>query len=70
MNITKQILVVAVLLLTITTSFGLQFSNVGAAGATISGVVVFVCACGISMLTIGVVAFKRHQSKKTLALQA
>lgn len=39
MNITKQILVVAVLLLTITTSFGLQFSKVGAAGATISGVV-------------------------------
>jgi hypothetical protein len=38
--------------------------------AIICGVLVFAFAGGISMLIIGVVAFKRHQSKKALALQA
>jgi hypothetical protein len=49
-----------------------EFFNVAAkpVAAIIFGGLVFVCACGISMLIIGIVAFKRHQSKKTLALQA
>jgi hypothetical protein len=38
--------------------------------AIICGGLVFVLACGISMLIIGVVAVKRHQSKKALALHA
>jgi hypothetical protein len=46
-----------------------EFFNVVAkpVAAIMCGVLVFVCACGISMLIIGIVAFKRHQSKKTLA---
>jgi len=39
MRLRKQIFIIAVLLFAITASFGLEFSNVGAAGATISGVV-------------------------------
>ena len=38
--------------------------------AMICGGLVFVSASGISLLIIGVVAFKRHQSKRTLASQA
>jgi hypothetical protein len=38
--------------------------------AVICGILVFVCACGISVLIIGFVAFKRHQSKISLASQA
>ena len=46
-----------------------EFFNIVAkpVAAIICGVLVFVCACGISMLIIGIVAFKRHQSKVTLA---
>jgi hypothetical protein len=49
-----------------------EFFNVAAkpVAAIILGGLAFVCACGISILIIGFVAFKRHQSKKTLALQA
>jgi hypothetical protein len=47
------------------------FNGVGKpVAAIISGVLVFALACGISMLIIGIVAFKRHRSKKTLAWQA
>jgi hypothetical protein len=38
--------------------------------AIICGGLVFVLACGISTLIVGIVAFKRHQSKKTLASQS
>ena len=37
--------------------------------ATIIGAFVFVCACGISILIVGVVAYKRYQHKKNLAIQ-
>jgi hypothetical protein len=49
-----------------------EFFNVVAKpiAAIVCGGLVFVCACGISMLIIGIVAFRRHQSKKTLAVQA
>lgn len=39
MRLRKRIFIIAVLLFAITASFGLEFSKVGAAGATISGVV-------------------------------
>jgi hypothetical protein len=49
-----------------------EFFNVAAkpVAAIVCGALVFVGACGISLLIIGFVAFKRHQSKKTLAVQA
>ena len=37
--------------------------------AILCGTIVFVFACGISLLIIGFVAFKRHQSRKILASQ-
>jgi len=38
--------------------------------AGISGMLAFVGACGVSILIIGFVAFKRHQSKNSMASQA
>jgi hypothetical protein len=38
--------------------------------ALLCGTFAFVSACGISILIIGFVAFKRHRSKETLASQA
>ena len=38
--------------------------------AIVCGTFAFVSACGISILIIGIVAFKRHQSKNILASQA
>jgi len=38
--------------------------------ASIGGALAFMCACGVSLLIIGFVAFKRYQSKNTLVPQA
>jgi len=38
--------------------------------AIVCGGLVFVCAFGLCLLIIGIVAYKRHQSKKALAVQA
>jgi hypothetical protein len=50
----------------------LEFFNVALKpiAAILCGTFAFVSACGISVLITGIVAFKRHQSKKTLASQA
>jgi hypothetical protein len=47
-----------------------EFFNVAAkpVAAIISGGLVFVCACGLSMLIIGIVAYRRHRSKDALAV--
>ena len=49
-----------------------EFFNVAVkpVAAIICGVLAFLCACGISALIIGFVAFKRHQLKKSLVSQA
>lgn len=48
------------------------FFNIAAKpiAAILGGTFVFIFACGISLLIIGIVAFKRHQSKNTLTSQA
>jgi hypothetical protein len=50
----------------------LEFFNVilGPIAAILCGAFAFLSALGISMLIAGIVAFKRHQSKKTLASQS
>ena len=50
----------------------LEFFNVALKplAAIVSGAFVFVIACGLSILIIGLVAFKRYQSKNILASQA
>lgn len=35
-------------------------------GAVLSGTLMFICACGVSILIVAIVAVKRHQSKMTL----
>jgi hypothetical protein len=49
-----------------------EFFNIAAkpVAALLCGAFTFVSACGISILIIGCVAFKRHQSKNILASQA
>jgi len=46
-----------------------EFFNIAAkpVAASIGGALAFMCACGLSLLIIGFVAFKRHQSKSILA---
>jgi hypothetical protein len=48
-----------------------EFFNLAAkpVSATVCGAFVFLAAFGISILIIGLVAFKRHQSKKNLAVE-
>jgi len=38
--------------------------------ASIGGALAFLCACGVSLLIIGFVAFKRHQSRSNLSTQS
>lgn len=46
-----------------------EFFNIAAkfVAASIGGALAFMCACGLSLLIIGFVVFKRHQSKSILA---
>ena len=52
-------------------NYVLEFINIAAKPvlASIGGSLAFLGACGLSLLIIGIVAFKRHQSKKILASQ-
>ena len=53
-------------------NIALEFLNVAAkpVAAILGGGLAFVCTCAMCALIIGVVAYKRHRSKVTLALQS
>jgi len=52
-------------------NIGWEFLNIAAkpVAAMFCGALVFVAACGISLLILGFLAFKRYQSKKVLAVE-
>jgi len=49
-----------------------EFFNIAAKplAASIGGALAYMCACGLSLMIIGIVAFKRYQSKNSPASQA
>jgi hypothetical protein len=49
-----------------------EFLNVAAKpiAALLAGALAFAAACGVSILVVGIVAFKRHRSRKALASHA
>ena len=49
-----------------------EFINIAVkpVAASIGGALAFLCACGVSLLMIGFVAFKRHQSTSNKTTQA